>query len=65
MRLQILELPATLVGSAHETRPFILVASEVEMPREAVEGGLSPEFREQVGASGVLITPEAVEIGPA
>ncbi len=62
MRIQILELPVG-VGSEDAFRPpFAVVISEVP-------DSYSPEQRPAIeqnwaGASGVLITPEHVEIGP-
>jgi adenosyl cobinamide kinase/adenosyl cobinamide phosphate guanylyltransferase len=65
MRLQILELPVQHLGSAHEARPFVLVASEVGLAETVAREHFTGEFRDQIGAAGFLITSDVVEIGPA
>lgn len=58
MRLQILELPTQYLGEVSHT-PFVLVASEAKS-----DGGFNADWREQIGAAGIFITDEVVEIGP-
>lgn len=63
MRIQILELPGKSLGPASET-PFVVVISEVpsHFTLTELEDGVS--FRESIGAAGLLITSESVELGP-
>lgn len=63
MRLQILELPAKVTGDVVET-PFILVVSEAPEGYAFFDAEHNTVFRESVGAAGVILTHEVVEIGP-
>lgn len=66
-RIQILELPMTHVGEVSET-PFVLVIDETQPerhilgPGQAVPESAWERFGRQVGARGVLITSETIDI---
>ncbi|MEU5772719.1 hypothetical protein ABZ819_05360 [Streptomyces venezuelae] len=63
-RLQILELPE---GASDERPPFVLVVDE-SIPQRVVLGGGNPvrdywqDIAQQIGARGVIVTPETVDI---
>lgn len=63
-RLQILELPS---GQDDDRPPFVLVVDECVPQRIALGSGASfadhwQNLADRVGASGVIVTPETVEI---
>lgn len=63
-RLQILELPE---GTDDERPPFVLVVDECPPQRVVLGTGSAPrdpwqEVAERIGARGVIVTPETVEI---
>ncbi|WP_121703365.1 hypothetical protein [Streptomyces sp. E5N298] len=65
-RLQILELPEVVVGSVSET-PFILVVDQcvpqrVALGATAAFGDYWQDLADRIGARGVIVTPETVDI---
>jgi hypothetical protein len=63
-RLQILELPA---GPDDDRPPFVLVVDECQPQRVALGDGVPwrdywQDLADKIGARGVIVTPETVEI---
>lgn len=61
MRLQILELP---YDSENDLTPFALIISEAPRSVSLPDAEHLRDFRDHIGATGVFVTPESVEIGP-
>jgi hypothetical protein len=61
MRIQILPLPAVMVGDDLQ-EPFAVIVDQFEWPIDESASAKWRQFKEQCGARAVLVEPETVEI---
>lgn len=61
VKLQVLYLPEEKAGDMSRC-PFALIVSEMDEPPTEAEAELWQRFKEQIGASAVLVTPRRIEV---